>query len=115
MENTEDKLFDLQELGAIAAGDNNFFVHMINLFISQNETAMHDIRKNGAIGNFAAIQSILHKMKPSIEVMGVKTVKEIIVHAEQLNLPEMDTPEFSALLTKIENILKEVNSQLRLV
>jgi HPt (histidine-containing phosphotransfer) domain-containing protein len=115
MENTEDKLFDLRELRTIAAGDNNFFIHMINLFISQNESAMQEISKNAATGNFAAIQSILHKMKPSIEVMGVKTVTEIIVHAEQLNMPEMDTPEFSSLLAKIENILKEVNTQLRLV
>ena len=113
MTSKPDKLFDLQELRTIAAGDKVFFSEMVRLFISQNEAALLDIRTQVAKKEFSLIKGILHKMKPSIMVMGVTTATEIIKQVEQLELSAMKEPGFTELLKQLETILKEVNDQLR--
>ncbi|MEI6682993.1 MAG: Hpt domain-containing protein [Bacteroidota bacterium] len=115
MEKLPEKLFDLHELRTIAAGDDDFFRHMVSLFISQNEEALLEIRGCFDKREFAAIQKILHKLKPSIGVMGITTATEIIKQIEETELHEIDESVFSVLLLRLDTILKEVNDQLRLL
>ena len=115
MEKLPDKLFDLSELRTIASGGNDFFLHMVSLFITQNEEALLEIRGHFDKREFAAIQQILHKMKPSIGVMGITAATEIIKQIEETELHEIDESVFSVLLLRLDTILKEVNVQLRLI
>ncbi|MEI6434123.1 MAG: Hpt domain-containing protein [Bacteroidota bacterium] len=115
MKKKPEKLYDLKELRIIAESDELFFHEMIALFISQNETAMQEIRNYTASGNFAKVKAILHKMKPSLMVMGVCSIVEIIQQLEKLELSPANEPLFINLLQSLEAILLEVNSQFRMI
>lgn len=112
MENNPDTRYDLKELRAIAAGDEVFLMEMIRLFISQNEASFLEINNQLAHKNFAEIKPILHKMKPSVMVMGVIAATGIIKQIEQMYPEAVDETAITALLRKLEKILKEVNKQL---
>ncbi len=115
MKNQPDKLYDLEDLRNIAAGDDPFIAEMISLFISQNETALLEIRNQIDTTDYSKVKAILHKMKPSVVVMGVSVLIEIINQVEQTELSSMDEPEFLILLLKLEKTLQDVNDQLRLL
>ena len=115
MKNQTDKLFDLEELLNIAAGDDVFIAEMISLFISLNETALLEIRNQIVTRDYSKIKAILHKMKPSVIVMGVSSLIEIIEQVEQTELSAMKEPVFSILMLKLEKTLQEVNEQWRLL
>ena len=113
LENKTNNLYNLDELRTSAAGDVAFVAEMVKLFISQNESALPEIRTSLACRDYAKIKSILHKMKPSVMVMGVHTASEIIHKIERLDMPAPDEQVFADLCLKIEMILLEVNDQLR--
>ena len=113
MKEKQEKLYNLHELSTIAAGDNSFLSEMINLFITQNESALLEINKNLITGDVGTIKTLLHKMKPSVMVMGVATASEIIRQLEQLNPADMEKPVFAELLRHLEETLQMANDQLR--
>ena len=88
---------------------------MVSLFISQNESALLEIGNHVATGDFAPVKTILHKMKPSVMVMGVGAATEIIRQIEQMDFAALDEALFISLLKKLEKTLKIVNSQLRVI
>ncbi len=115
MEANREKLFDLTELRTIAAGDDRFFQEMIRLFIEQGEYALQVIRELPGSQDFAKVKFTLHKMKPSIMVLGVKQATEIIVQVENLTLPGDGEEKCAPLLANLERILKDVTDQLNIL
>ena len=113
MENNPDTHYNLKELRAIAAGDEAFLMEMIRLFISQNEASFLEINMQLAAKNYTGIKTILHKMKPSIMVMGVTAAAGIIVQIEQMYQEGVDEVAITALLGKLATVLTKVNEQLR--
>jgi HPt (histidine-containing phosphotransfer) domain-containing protein len=113
MNQSHEPLYDLKELRSISFGDEQFFHEMIALFISQSESSLQEIKVENTIGNKKKVAGILHKMKPSVIVMGVVSVAEIIQQIERLDLSVDNEPIFSDLLLKIDQILLEVTASLK--
>ncbi len=113
MKDSHKPLYDLKELRTISSGDELFFHEMITLFIDQSESAVQDIKHEFASGNHAKVVGILHKIKPSVMVMGVNSVAEMIQQIEHLEFSENNKPTLTSLLTNIEKILLDVTSQLK--
>ena len=88
---------------------------MVKLFISQNESAIQEIKNQMANGEYGTIKSILHKMKPSVMVMGVSTATEIIRQIELLELSDLEKPVFADLFQTLDATLQAVNKQLRIL
>jgi len=115
MEKNREELYDLKELRAIADGDDLFFHEMITLFISQIESAMPEIRNHVEKRDYAKVKAILHKIKPSVAVMGIITVKEIIDEIEHMDLSVIENEVFSILILRIEKTIELVNTRLRIL
>jgi HPt (histidine-containing phosphotransfer) domain-containing protein len=105
-------LFDLKELHAIAAGNDSFITEMIQLFITESAAAMKEVGTCLESGDYVRIRAILHKMKPSIMVMGITTAGEHIRTIEKMDPLNPDTVAFSDICREIDAIITEVNRQL---
>lgn len=105
-------LFDLKELKATADGNDEFFAEMVQLFISETRSAIGEIKDRLASGDYVKVRGILHKMKPSIMVMGVHEVGKLIALIEQMDMQHVDGTLFSDRCSKIEEILNAVNREL---
>ena len=113
MKNNPEQLYDLKEIHSLADGDDSFTEHMIKLFNAQIQTALPELTVMIECRNYVKVKTILHKMKPSIMVMGITAATEIILQIEQLELSDFDGPFFTELYNKLENILQEVDRQLQ--
>jgi hypothetical protein len=113
MKNQPDPLFNLQELQTISAGDSSFLDSMIQLYISQIEGFLLDISHFTLLKDYAKIKTIVHKMKPSVIVMGATSTSEIILRIEEMDLERLDEPLFSELLLKLKDNLQKINDLLR--
>ena len=112
---TENQLFDLKELYLTAAGDKLFTADMIRLFISQNEISILDIRELLTKREYRQIRTILHRMKSSVMVMGVKSVKELIDQYERLDFDAPDEQRIETICLEIVQLLDQVNKQLGMI
>ena len=109
------QLFDLTELQSIAEGNDEFVSEMVTLFISETETALPEIKTLIASGDFVRVKAMLHKMKPSIMVMGIHEAGELISFVQKMDLGSVHAAEIAGMFLKIEAILSEANEQLKRV
>ncbi len=115
MKNSPGQLYDLKDLLSLADGEDGFTEDMIKLFIAQIETSLPEISGMVQRREFAKVKTILHKMKPSIMVMGITSATDIILQIEHLDLATIDEPTFRSLSEKLEKTLREVVKQLQLI
>lgn len=114
MEEKPARLYDLKELQLISPDDEEFITEMIRLFITQNETAMQEIKVLMDLGDYAEVKSVLHRIKSSAAVMHVDRVPALIRQAELSDPNGPDEAAFRELVRQIDVILGLVNEQLRL-
>jgi HPt (histidine-containing phosphotransfer) domain-containing protein len=113
MENNPDQLFDLKDLKATAAGDEDFFNEMVSLFIKQNDGAIGDITLLMTRRDDARLNFILHKMKSSVVVMGVTAMTDLILKVESLDLKALDDLAFAELCDTVIQLMQRVNDQMK--
>lgn len=113
MENLPDQLFDLEDLRATAAGDEDFIKEMISLFISQNDTAIDEITQLMTHRDDTKLNFILHKMKSSVVVMGVKVLTNLIVKVEKQDLSALDDQAYVELCETVIRLVMRVNEQMK--
>jgi HPt (histidine-containing phosphotransfer) domain-containing protein len=106
------QMFDLKELRAAADGNEEFMAEMVQLFIRESGQALREIKIGVENGDYARVRGILHKMKPSIMVMGIHEVGQLIAAIEAMDLQQVNAAAFSDLCSKIEGVLRVVNDQM---
>ena len=106
-------LYDVAGLKELSAGDTSFFNNMILLFISQTEENVNNIREHFTDKNLKQVQSIVHKMRPSVNIMGVHTIKEDLQNIEDLADKAGSTAELARLIEKVLSVLSKVVRQLK--
>lgn len=106
-------LYSLDELNKITGGDDQFKGEMISLFISQSVTALEEISLYESQKNYQALFRTLHKMKPSVMVMGITMVTECIRAIEEMRKGEVDEEKMQLNLKVLQEILSQVISDLK--
>jgi len=101
-------LYDLAKLTDIAKGNEVFIKKMLQLFIDQVPSSVNEIKQALAAGDLAKIKSVAHRIKPSIDNMGIVTVKEDIRNIE-LNAAELQaTGQLEKLISKLDAVVSQV-------
>jgi len=106
-------LYDLSKLEEIAKGNKQFVNKMVNLFIKEAASSVSQIKIAFQDGDFSKVKAIAHRIKPSIDNMGISSLKndirEIEKHAEiYLSSKQLDT-----LITKLETKIALVINDLK--
>ena len=111
VEQTE--LYNLSKLQLIAKGDQGFVNKMINLFIDNAINSVKEINAAYEAGNFETIKKIAHRIKPSIDMVGIESLKKEIRQIEKQAVEEPQTEEFKQLLQKLDEVLLKVVEELK--
>lgn len=105
-------LYDLTKLIDIAKGNEAFIKKMRDLFVDQVPSSVNEIKQALAAGDMAKIKSVAHRIKPSIDNMGIVSAKEAINNIE-LNAAELQAAgELSTLINKLDTVISKVVSEL---
>lgn len=109
----ENKLYNLEQLEAIASGNDEFVIKMVNMFLDMTPHLVTRIGVGIQGEDWVEVHSAVHKMKPSVDMMGVKSLHDVVRKIEYNAKNETDLDHIPALYEKLSETLAEVYRQLR--
>ncbi|MGV3637192.1 MAG: response regulator, partial [Flavobacteriales bacterium] len=98
-------LVDLTKLKEIARGDQAFVQRMIDLFIDQAPRTMEEMQQALEAGDPARIGELAHRLKSSLDSLGVRSLHEVVRSIEVAGRTQSDV---GPLIGPVEHLRLEV-------
>jgi len=108
-----DQLYDLSKIREISRGNDVFVKKMIALFVDQVPSSMNEIHAAFQRNDFAIIKAVAHRIKPSIDNMGISSLKDEIRKIETMALENRHSKDLTFLIQKVDVTLKKVVDKLK--
>jgi PAS domain S-box-containing protein len=105
-------LYDLTKIEAIAKGNPAFVNKMVNLFKQHAPATMLEMENAYAQNNFDAIEKLAHRLKPTIDNMGITSIKDSIREIESNAVEYGQSEKLASLIKSTNNVIAEVVRQL---
>lgn len=102
------QLYDLTKLTDIAKGNENFIKKMLQLFVEQVPVCIVEIKQALVVSDLTTIKSLAHRIKPSIDSLGIDCIKEDIRNIELKPTELYATGQLEKLINKLDNVITEV-------
>ena len=110
---SEEKLYELSQLEAVAAGSQEFIDKMVDMFISLAPGLVERIRNGLAAQDWEEVRAAAHKLKPSIDMMGISALTGKIREIEGNAKTATNLEDIPALVDELEETLNKVYIQLK--
>jgi CheY-like chemotaxis protein/HPt (histidine-containing phosphotransfer) domain-containing protein len=94
---SEIPLFDLRNLVKISNGNQSLIRKMLLLFLEQTPGMLQQMEKALKEKNLQAISELAHKMKPSLDNLGIISLKEVVRKLEKAKDENLGLEEVKAL------------------
>ncbi len=75
-------LVDLSFLKKMSRGNRVFVMNMINMFFETSQPLIEQIKRSHKNGEMEKVRKNIHKMKPSVDSMGMKLLKNLLSRIE---------------------------------
>jgi PAS domain S-box-containing protein len=102
---TNEKSYDLKSLRSLSRGNEAFVLKMIAIFVKQTKEIMADTEKAIEENNFTEASRLIHKIKPSIDGMGIVSVHKEVRVLERICLISNNKNEINELFVFIKTRL----------
>lgn len=109
----EGKLYDLSMINEIAHGNQDFVKKMMQLFIDTMPPALSELRQHYIDKNWASLGAIAHKIKPSIDTMGIELLRDDIRAVEKYGKEVTNLELIPELLDKVEAVINKIIEDLK--
>lgn len=106
-------LYDLSKLNAMSKHDNTFIKKIMNLFIVEATASLEEIDKAMRTNDFAKLKSLAHRMKPSIDNLGIHSLRNEIREIESLALKNESSERLTQLIEQLKDTLVKVIDSLQ--
>ena len=107
---------DLSYLKYISENDNEFMGEMISSFIENNPILLSELESFSADSNWIEVGKVAHKIKPTLVLMGINTIKEDIETIETNGRNSMEVEKIPALIENVNSVclkaIQELKSEL---
>ena len=95
------RITDLSYLEMVSDGDQDFIKQVVESFIDNNAKILQSLKEEQASENWIGMGQLIHKIKPSLEMVGLTPLKEKIVTAEHNLKNETNIAETLPLVDEI--------------
>jgi PAS domain S-box-containing protein len=113
MSSANQRLYDLTMVQSVSGGDEGFIKKMVALFIETVPQNMQDLKNALATENWDQVGKTAHKLKSTIDSMGIKSIRQEI-RAVESNAKQMESlADIPGLIATIDNTIKECIAQLQ--
>lgn len=109
----EEVLYDLNSLYNLSRGNNDFVIKMIEIFIKQTEETLIKVEDAIKSNELTEISKLIHKIKPSVEGMGIISLMDNIKKLETMDKSETNKQEIIQLFEIIKEGLQLSIDQLK--
>lgn len=107
-----EKLYDLSLIEAISGGDTDFIRKMIELFIETVPPNVQELNDCLLNQNWDGVSKLAHKLKSTLDSMGIESVKEEIRTIEQSAKTRQNLDVVSALMYRVTSTVNTCVKQL---
>jgi len=98
--------YNLSKLYSLSRGNEEFIQKMIEIFNTQCTHVMEAIEKAIAAENFLEVSRLIHKIKPSIDEMGIQSIYHEVRELEEISKNTTDLERIQFLFEIIQKQLK---------
>jgi PAS domain S-box-containing protein len=98
---TDDALFDLSKIRQLSRNNDDFIKKMIDMFCQQVPVSISAITRSYNEGDLKTVKTESHKIKPSLETMGVRQLAKDVREIEALAAEGVDSSILSQLVAGI--------------
>lgn len=106
------KLYDLSMVQSVSGGDEGFIKKMVALFIETVPQNLDELVKATQSENWDQVGKTAHKLKSTVDSMGIKSIKTEIRTVEANAKQKVGVEEIPALVEKIGSVIHECIGQL---
>ena len=106
------KPYDLTGIRNISRGNNAFVVKLVRLFMEQTPPIVTEIMERYEAGDLATMGALAHKLKPSIDNLGIVDLKEIIREIERAGKSATGNEKLPSHLQQLNHIMHIVVEEL---
>jgi HPt (histidine-containing phosphotransfer) domain-containing protein len=106
-------LYNLDQLHDLSEGNQLFIDKMMALFIELMPQIISELGIGLKEQNYQRIHAAAHKAKPSIDMMGINSLKDTIRDLEKNALKDQNVDQIKPLIEKVSKIIEQVLIQLR--
>lgn len=108
-----EKLYDLTMVSSIAGGDANFIKKMVQIFLDTMPPSVEQLQNEMKQQNWDAVSKLAHKMKSTIDSMGIVRLKDVIRGIESNGKQKQNLETVPGLVRQVDEVLKECVQQLK--
>jgi hypothetical protein len=109
----EEKLYDLTMVQTISGGDMSFVKRMVQLFIDTVPPSMAELQKETAEQNWLQVSKLAHKLKATIDSMGITKIKDVVRAVEANGKKGEEVEKIPGLVQEVIDVLEVCVGQLR--
>ncbi|WP_276479812.1 response regulator [Paraflavitalea pollutisoli] len=110
---TTDKLYDLALVYSIAGGDESFVLRMLQLFLDTMPLTLQDMHRETGVENWQQVGKLAHKLKSTVDSMGIVSLKQVIRQIEQNGKKEEETAGIAADVQLVTKVMLECAEQVK--
>lgn len=112
---TNYKLVNLDYLNELAEGDKDFIVDMVQTFLDNVPSYIHEFRSLKQNANWDGMEKFAHKSKATFLFMGLNELSSDSAEIERMCKSKSDAKNIESLLNKMEPQFISVVRELQLV
>jgi PAS domain S-box-containing protein len=112
IDSSQRKLYDLSQLIQLSHGNKEFVSKMTKIFCANIPATIKLIREAFNLQDYQVIRASAHKIKPSIDNMGIVSLKSEIRYLEVITPEKHSLQEVEVVIEKIERVIQEVVEEL---
>jgi CheY-like chemotaxis protein/HPt (histidine-containing phosphotransfer) domain-containing protein len=109
---TDKKLYDLTMIHSVSGGDASFIKKMVLLFIETVPQNVAELKKSAEAENWDQAAKLAHKLKSTIDSMGIKSIHQEIRLVEANAKQKANLAEMPSLIQKIGSVIANCVEQL---
>ncbi len=110
---TSHTLVDLSYLRKMSNNNQDFINEIIGTFLNSMPGSVAEINLNAEQGNWEQVAKLVHKIKPTITLMGIHTLKDKIISLEQEAKENPGSQAAITLTREVSTALNQVIDSLR--
>lgn len=107
------KLYDLTLVSGIAGGDEQFIVRMLQLFLDTMPLTLKELQRETEQRHWQQVSKLAHKLKSTVDSMGIVTLKQMIRQIEQQGKKEEHTEQIPGVVEQVVTVMLACADQVK--
>ncbi len=108
-----EKLYDLNQLEEIAAGNNDFLTALAQIYLNTIPDTSAEMVEATQAGEWAKASKLAHKLKSTIDSLNVHSIVKDIRSIEVDGKNKVNTENLKTLAIKVDTVINKVAEQIK--